>query len=113
MVSWQQPNEGFIKLNVNESFFGNPGCTNFGGLIRNNNGSWLVGLFGYVGVGSNLLLKLLSIKFGLQLAWDRGLTKVICDLDSMDSLRLIQEDSIGFHKFSAIITEIKDFLSRF
>lgn len=113
MVSWQQPNKGFIKLNVNESSFGNPRCTNFGGLIRNNNGSWLVGLFGYVGVESNFLLKLLAIKFGLQLAWDKGLTTVICDLDSMDSLRLIQEDSIGFYKFSVIVTEIKGFLSKF
>jgi hypothetical protein len=65
MISWLQPNEDFIKLNVNESFFGNPECINFGSLVRNNNGSWLVGLFGYVGVESNFLLKLLAIKFGL------------------------------------------------
>jgi hypothetical protein len=65
MVSLQQPNEGFVKLNVDGSFLGNSGRICFGGLIRNNNGDWLIGFSCYT-VGSNLFLEPLVIKFGLQ-----------------------------------------------
>ena len=48
----------------------------------------------------------------MSLLWDSGMTKIIFNSDSIDSLGLIEEDSTSFHKFGAIIAWIKGLLSR-
>ena len=48
----------------------------------------------------------------MSLLWDSGMTKIIFNSDSIDSLGLIQEDSTSFYKFGAIIAWIKGLLSR-
>lgn len=48
----------------------------------------------------------------MSLLWDSGMTKIIFNLYSIDSLRLIQENSTSSHKFGAIIAWIKGLLSR-
>jgi hypothetical protein len=45
------------------------------------------------------LPELQAIKHGLQLSWDQGFTKILCYSWLHDAIRLIGEDSIGFHKF--------------
>jgi hypothetical protein len=37
-IRWHPPPEGYIKVNVDGSSFGNPGNAGFGGLLRNDRG---------------------------------------------------------------------------
>jgi hypothetical protein len=55
-VSWLRPEEGFIKLDVDDNSLRNPGRIRFEGLLRNSEGRWLMSFTGYEGFGSNLLL---------------------------------------------------------
>ena len=64
--------KGFIKLNVDDSFRGNPGPASFEGLFRDCHGEWMWGFEGFVGVIGNLEVKLLAIRCGLKLAWQWG-----------------------------------------
>ncbi|KAJ6416826.1 hypothetical protein OIU84_002664 [Salix udensis] len=64
------------------------------------------------GVACNLLPKLLAIAKGLKLAWDRGYRKIICHSDSKDALRLLSANQVGFHKYRALIFEIRELLRR-
>ncbi|MCI84652.1 ribonuclease H protein, partial [Trifolium medium] len=56
-----------LKLNVDDSSFGNPGRASFGGLICNDIGKWMHGFYGSCGCASNLLAELYAILKELQL----------------------------------------------
>ena len=61
---------GFIKLDVDGSFIGNPGSIGFGRLLREWKDNWVLGFSGFAGYGPNLLLELLALKHGLLIAWN-------------------------------------------
>jgi len=67
-VRWYPLLEGYIKVNVDGSSFGNPGNASFGGLLRNNSGVWIHGFSRSCGRASNLLAELSAIWRGLQIA---------------------------------------------
>ena len=77
---------GFYKLDVDGSFFGNPGRTGLGGLVRTEDGNWVVLFSGYIGMSTNLHGELLALWHGLQVAWDMGLHQILCCSDSVVSL---------------------------
>lgn len=70
MIFWQRPIWGFIKLDVDGSFIGNPGSIGFGGLLREWKYNWVLGFSGFAVYGPNLLLELLALKHGLLIAWN-------------------------------------------
>lgn len=70
MIFWQRPIQGFIKLDVDGSFIGNPGSIGFGRLLREWKDNWVLGFSGFTGYGPNLLLELLALKHGLLIAWN-------------------------------------------
>lgn len=52
-VSWQRPNPGGVVLNVDGSTLSNPGKTGFGGLVRNEDGEFLMGFLWECGHNSH------------------------------------------------------------
>jgi ribonuclease HI len=73
----------------------------------------VAGFPGFASCGPTLLLELLALKHGLMIAWDWGYRQVLCNSDSMDTLRLVLEGNIEFHHFGAInVMDIKDLLAR-
>ncbi|KAL9350907.1 hypothetical protein Peur_058162 [Populus x canadensis] len=73
MISWQSPIQGFIKLDLEKSS---------------------------ISYGPKLLPELLALKHGLLIAWNWGYKQVLCNSDSMDSLRLIKNYDIDFHRYN-------------
>ena len=67
-VSWIRPPPNGFKLDVDGSALGNPGRAGFGGLIRNDDGQWVKGFSGFVGIATNLHAELLALFHGLKLA---------------------------------------------
>lgn len=53
-VKWSPPLDNYIKLNMDGSFFGNPGRSGFGGIFRNSIGEWMLGFTASCGVSTNL-----------------------------------------------------------
>jgi len=54
----KKKNHHKFKLDVDGSSCSNPGRLGFGGLLRNEAGSWLMSFSGFAGVGTNLLPEL-------------------------------------------------------
>ena len=48
LVSWAYPPPGFVKLNTDGSSLGNPAVAGFGGLIREEDGGWIVGFSSFI-----------------------------------------------------------------
>jgi len=49
-IKWILPLDSIIKINVDGSSLSNFGRSGFGGLIRKNNGDWLLSFFGFCGI---------------------------------------------------------------
>ena len=93
--------------NVDGSLRGNLGLVGFGGLIWGDDGHWIVGFYGFIGVVGSLLPKLLAVCHELRLAWDRDFRQVLCESDSLDVIRLIHLDAVDYHHFQAVVMDIQ------
>lgn len=81
-VTWNPPQEHFIKLNVDGTSLGNPGRSGFGGIFRNRHGEWLLGFSGFCDFNTNLKAELMAISQELEIAWEQGYKAILCDSDS-------------------------------
>lgn len=95
-----------IKVNVDGSSLSNPGRSDFGGLIRNNNGDWLLGFSEFCGITSCLAAELYVIFHGLRVAYDAGHGNIILESDSRMALDLIMSDVQSHHPYAPMINQI-------
>ena len=105
-VKWIPPLNNIIKVNVDGSSLSNPGRSGFGGLIRNNNGDWLLGFSGFCDITSCLAAELYAIFHGLRIAYDAGHKNIILESDSMMALDLIMSDVQSHHPHAPLISQI-------
>ncbi|PNX95949.1 ribonuclease H [Trifolium pratense] len=94
------------------SCIGNLGIAGFGGLIRNDDGGWIIGYHGHIGFSNILHAELLALLFGLQLAWDKGLSNIICYSDSLNVVKLVTAPITPMHLYAAILQEVKNLMNR-
>ena len=111
-VRREWPPNGAVKLNVDGSSRGNPGLAGYGGIIRGDQGQWIVGFQGSLGTASNLKEELMALCQGLRLAWSRGYRYVMCESDSTEVTRLIQSTVDVHHLHHAILADIQEYIHR-
>lgn len=113
LVNWVPPNdENQVALDVDGSSLGNPGHAGFGGLIRDHNGSWILGFSEYIGVVDSVEAELKGIEIGLGLAWERGYRDVICRSDCWKAIFLSLDSTSQPHEYVKITDSIKELMSR-
>ncbi|KAL0421826.1 UNVERIFIED_CONTAM: hypothetical protein Slati_3205500 [Sesamum latifolium] len=61
LVRWQQPRDGWCKLNGDGASKGNPGPSGAGGLIRDNHGRLVVALAEFLGEQTNMFAELFVV----------------------------------------------------
>jgi len=105
-VKWIPLLNNIIKVNVDGSSLSNPGRSSFGGLIRNNNGDWLLGFSGFCGITSCLAAELYAIFHGLRIAYDAGHMNIILESDSRMALDSIMSDVQAHHPHAPLISQI-------
>lgn len=83
LVRWSFLHKRCVKLNVDGSSQGNTWQAGFSGLLQDDNGRWIFGFRGLVGVANNLLPKLMALYISLKLTWECGYMQVDCESDFM------------------------------
>lgn len=58
-----------------------------------------------------LKAELLGIFHGMRITWDRGYRNLTCFTDSLNAKILIQEQDINFHRYAAIIQDIRELMN--
>lgn len=66
-IRWSKPELGWVKLNTDGSFIGNPGLAGCGGLMRDHNERWIKGFTRSLGQASSVEAKLWALRDGLML----------------------------------------------
>ncbi|GLT29235.1 hypothetical protein SLA2020_041140 [Shorea laevis] len=109
-VSWIPPDAGWYKLNSDGSYSAARNSANAGGLIRDNSGNWVSGFTVNVGCTSILIAELWGLQDGLRLCQSLGLPRIIAEMDSLISVRLINENREPDNLTAAILLEIKNLM---
>ncbi|KAK7268860.1 hypothetical protein RIF29_21569 [Crotalaria pallida] len=81
VVAWCKPPPSLVKLNVDGCFRSGENWVGFGGLLRDEGGTWIKGFVGKHHSTSILLAELLALKNGLLMAWEAGFRDVQCETD--------------------------------
>lgn len=81
--------QGKLKLNIDGSCKGDPGQSRYGGLLRDEVGTWLWGCIGYLGNCISLEAEFWGIYRGLTIIMQKGLTNIEIETDSQIAMRLI------------------------
>ena len=68
IIRWLPPQPPFIKLNTDGSALGNPGLAGAGGVLRDHWGKWVSGFFLHIGLATNNLAELATVRRGLEMA---------------------------------------------
>ncbi|OIT28623.1 hypothetical protein A4A49_63639, partial [Nicotiana attenuata] len=89
-VVWNKPRGNSLKLNTDGSFILKNSLCGIGGVIRNNNGHWLVGFQEVVPCFSSVHAELLALKQGLYVARMQGLSNIEVKMDSTDAINCLE-----------------------
>lgn len=81
---------GWAKINIDGSFLGNPGKAGAGDVICVIDGQWTAGFSHQLGTATSMFAEVWVWRERLQLAWDKGLTKMIIEVDSTETLKMIE-----------------------
>ncbi|MFQ6651567.1 hypothetical protein Gotur_023843 [Gossypium turneri] len=86
---WQPPARDWRKLNVDGAWDAATGLGKAGGVIRSENGAWIIGFHHYVGISSVFMSELWALYDGLVRAWNQGFRRLEVVSDNSDIIRSI------------------------
>lgn len=103
-IRWENPCNGWIKINTDGSSLGNPGMAGGGGLIKDENGDWVVGFARKIGTASRFMAELLALRDGLLLCLQFHAQAVIIGMDTKVII-----DALSSHaKANTIVSSIME-----
>lgn len=83
LKGWSVPNRGWVKINSDGSVRGRELRASAGGLLRDDNGRWIVGYGRNIGSCSISKAELWGILDGLTVAWYYGYRRVVLESDKL------------------------------
>lgn len=81
-IRWEKPGRGWVKLNTDGSSLGNPGLAGGGGLIRDEEGAWVVGFARNIGISSSFIAELWALRDRLMICVHRNFNAVEVEVDA-------------------------------
>ncbi|KAJ1400875.1 Ribonuclease H domain [Sesbania bispinosa] len=110
---WVPPPLHSIKLNVDGSFNPVSRRMGVGGLFRNDHSCWVAGFTSFIGLGDSVEAEFLTVRFGLQFAWDKGFRFVVLESDAKEIIHTLQQHDVELsHRHSGVIVFIHELLER-
>ncbi|KAK8572563.1 hypothetical protein V6N12_028616 [Hibiscus sabdariffa] len=80
-----------------------PSFASCGGVVRNNNGCWLVGFAKFIGLCSVLDAKLWRAYLGLIEARNMGVRKVVLEMDCLEAVNLFHRLHEGLYNLLLLV----------
>ncbi|BFG15821.1 hypothetical protein CerSpe_020950 [Prunus speciosa] len=104
LLTWEPPELGQFKLNVDGSRRCASGSIGAGGVIRNSLGDWVSGFAVNLGKGQILEAEVWGLFFGLQIAIAKGIRRLSVEMDAATAVLLVQQHSrLGSHPLASLI----------
>ncbi|XP_021827477.1 uncharacterized protein LOC110768097 [Prunus avium] len=104
LLTWEPPELGQFKLNVDGSRRCASGSIGAEGVIRNSLGDWVSGFAVNLGKGQILEAEVWGLFFGLQIAIAKGIRRLSVEMDAATAVLLVQQHSrLGSHPLASLI----------
>ena len=81
-IRWEKPNAGWMKLNIDESSFDSLGLAGGGGVLRDEEGKWVIDYARKIGTTNSFLAELWALRDGLFLCLQAHVQAVIIEMDA-------------------------------
>ena len=111
-IAWTRPSEGWVTINTDGAPRGNPGRAAAGGVVRDEQGSWLVGFALNIGICSAPMAELWGVYYGLVVAWEKGVRRVRLEVDSALVVGLIQSGVGDSHPLAFLVRLCHGFIAK-
>ena len=109
---WEKPTEGWRKLNTDGFSLGNIGRAGGGGLIRDEEGNWILGFSRQIGVTSSFIAELWALRDGLILCVERSFTVVVIEMDAKAIFEVLNNPNNTNLIISSIVDDYRQLASR-
>ncbi|KAK4476678.1 hypothetical protein RD792_015838 [Penstemon davidsonii] len=109
-ADWVKPDKGWFKVNTDGSVLVEKKSAAAGGVIRDDEGVWILGFSRNLGDVTITVAELLAAREGLSLAWERRLPCIILELDSEVVVKLIRRADTSQHPLGAVIEDCRRLL---
>lgn len=109
LVVWGPSSEHQVALDVKWRFYGNPGRTDYRGLIRYHTELWRLGFTKHADFTDRLEAELITILNGLMVASNSSYKNVSCRSDCK-TLYLIQDSTVLPIKYVYTVNTIKEYI---
>ena len=111
-VSWEKPGSGWMKLNMD----GSTSCLGIaggGGLVRDENGSWVFGFAKKIGKASSFIAELWALHDGLRLCLSRNILVVEVELDAKSIVELLTKQHHPNSSNSTLMDDCRQLITLF
>lgn len=113
VVGWNKPLRGWCKLNADGSVRQDPSSAAAGGVLRDEDGRWLMGFSVKIGIATITQAELEGIREGLLIAVQRQIKALHVESDSMVVVELLKKADTSYHPYATIIEDCRFLISKF
>ncbi|KAH1115517.1 hypothetical protein J1N35_008895 [Gossypium stocksii] len=106
-IKWKAPCHSWVKVNSDGATAESGNWSAAGGILRDSHGNWLAGFCRFIGRGSALTIELWGILHGLEIAWQKGYTKVIIVSDNKSAVDILT-DALLRSSATTLVRRIKE-----
>ena len=96
LIHWKAPPHPYLKLNFDGSALDNPGLVGAGGVLRDHQGRWISRFSARVGLVTNNMAELATVRQGLAMAWNAGVKLLQLELDSRVVLTWLTNKNMNY-----------------
>ncbi|KAH7849667.1 hypothetical protein Vadar_021159 [Vaccinium darrowii] len=95
LVKWHRPSSSFFKLNTDGAFKKDLGQATGGGLIRDEEGNWIIGFHRHLRASQSLEAEFWALRDGLLLAQNNHLVPISVEMDALAAIQLLADSNLG------------------
>ena len=111
-IRWEKPRAGWLTLNSNGLTASTLGPVRGGGLVRDENGDWVMGFARRIGNASSYLAELCVLRDGLQLCLQTHAQAVVIELDAKAIVDAFNSPTFSNSVVSSIMDECRYLATR-
>ncbi|CAA7038516.1 unnamed protein product [Microthlaspi erraticum] len=111
-IAWKPPMQDWWKINTDGASRGNPGLATAGGVLRDKSGSWICGFALNIGICSAPLAELWGVYYGLLMAWENRVPRLIVEVDSEIVVKILHSGISDVHPLSFLARLCYGFFTR-
>ncbi|KAF7805280.1 non-LTR retroelement reverse transcriptase-like [Senna tora] len=111
-IKWNPPCNGWIKLNVDGSYWQHTDTISCGGVLRDEQGRWIKGFTKKMGRGNSNLAEAWAVLTGLKMAWDMKIDRIHVEADSLNIVNMIKDGVDVAHPLGVIVDKIREFCAK-